>query len=83
MPAMVVPQVAGREGGDEGGEADEHRKPLDTVGSVRSSRARTGRATMRWIGGMEVVLVLRFGLAAFPVRGMDYIAVGTVGFGAA
>ncbi len=29
------------------------------------------------------MLMLRFGLAAFPVRGMDYIAFGTVGFGTA
>ncbi len=51
MSAVVVPEVAGGEGGDEGGEADEHGDSFPSVGSVPTHRAPTGRATMRWIGG--------------------------------
>ncbi len=84
---VVVREAAGGEGGDEGGEADEHRNPLDTVGAFLPHRAPTGRATMRRVGVAAVVLMLRVGRAAFPVRGMDgvvgvdCVAFDAVGFG--
>ncbi len=47
MGAVVMAEVAGGEGGDEGGEADEHRKTFESVGAVPSNRATTSLATMR------------------------------------
>ncbi len=56
MGGVVVAEVAGGEGGDESGKADEHGNAFESVGAVRSSRAPTGRATMRRGGSGTVVV---------------------------